>query len=159
MSYLPDTEWTLRWTRSLKWDSHQKMTKLFTTKTYQFQSTWKKTNLLTSSSCKNIGSSQSYFSQSTQVPILHKLNPTENYVSLWISGISTPWFQMTKLTLNNQLARRQMQQNTWKGNLYSASLFSLRLSAVCRWRTNGQWKWLHSILPAEFLPQETCTRS
>ena len=30
---------------------------------------------------------------------------------------------------------------------------------VCRWRTNGQWKCLHLILPADLLPTKTCTRS
>ena len=32
------------------------------------------------------GSSHCYLSQNTQVPYLHSGNPTENYVSLWISG-------------------------------------------------------------------------
>ena len=35
MIYLTDTERIKEWTRSLKWDSHQKVTKLFTTKTYR----------------------------------------------------------------------------------------------------------------------------
>ena len=39
---------------------------------------------------QNTGSSQCYHSQNTQVPYLHRGNPTENYVSLWISGKSTP---------------------------------------------------------------------
>ena len=36
-----------------------------------------------------LGSLQFYPSQSTQAPFLHRENPTEKYVSLWISGKST----------------------------------------------------------------------
>ena len=39
--------------------------------------------------------------------------------------------------------------NTWQGNPHSASLTALRLIIACRWRTNVQWKCMHSILLAE----------
>ena len=85
-------------------------------------------------------------------PILHRAHSTENYVSLWISGKSTPLLQTIILTLKTQSALCQMQHNTWQGNVFSASLIALRLLTVCRWRTNGQWKCLQSILPVELLP-------
>ena len=37
-------------------------------------------------------------------PVLHKGSPTENYVSLWISGKSTASLRMTKRTIFTQLA-------------------------------------------------------
>ena len=40
--------------------------------------------------CTNMWSLQSYPSQSTQALFLHRKNPTENYVSLCISGKSIP---------------------------------------------------------------------
>ena len=39
-----------------------------------------------------------------------------------------------------------------QGSHYSASLTAPKFITVCRWRTNGQWKRLHSILLAEPLP-------
>ena len=45
--------------------------------------------MLRSHLCTNMESSQCYCSQNTQVPYLHRGNPTGNYVSLWISGKST----------------------------------------------------------------------
>ena len=46
--------------------------------------------LFSSLLCTSMGSSQCYRSQNTQAPYLHRGNPTGNYVSLWISGKSTP---------------------------------------------------------------------
>ena len=83
---------------------------------------------------------------------LHKGSPTENYVSLWISGKSTVWLRMTILKINVQLALCQTQHNIWQGNLCSANLTALWPIIVCRWRTNGQLKGSHSILLAELLP-------
>ena len=102
--------------------------------------------------CTNMGSSQCHHSQNMQAPYLHKGSPTENYVSLWISQKSTPWLQTIILTIITQSALRQTQHNTWQGNPYSASLTALRLITACTWRTNVQWKCLHSILLADFLP-------
>ena len=45
--------------------------------------------MLSSPLCTNMGLSQCYRSQNTQAPFLYRGNPTENYVSLWISGKST----------------------------------------------------------------------
>ena len=59
---------------------------------------------------------------------------------------------MIILTITTQSALCQTQHNTWQGNPYSANLIAFRLTIVCRWRTNGQWKGLHSILLAELLP-------
>ena len=97
-------------------------------------------------------SSQYCFFPSTQVPYLHEGSPTENYVSLWISGKSTVWLRMTTLTLFIQLALRQMHHNTWQGSHYSTSFTTPELITACRWRTNVLWKCLHSILLAEALP-------
>ena len=99
-----------------------------------------------------MGSSQCYHSQNTQVPYLHRGNPTENYVSLWISGRSIPWLQMIILIIITQSALCQTQHNTWQGNPYSASLTAPRLIIACRWRTNVRSKCLLSILLAEPLP-------
>ena len=101
-----------------------------------------------------MGLSQSYPSQNTQVQFLRSENPTGSYVSLWILEKSTPWLQKNILTIITQSALCQTQHNTWQENLYSANLTALRLTIVCRWRTNGQWKGLLSILPAESLPTE-----
>ena len=87
-----------------------------------------------------MGSSPSYRSQNTQVPFLHRGNPTKKYVSLWISAKSTPWEQMIILTKIIQSAFCQMQHNTWQGSHYSASLTSPKLTTVCRWRNNIRWK-------------------
>ena len=152
MIYLLDTEWTLGWTRSSKCDSHRKMTELCTAKAYPCQSTWKKIQSLNSPSCTNTGLSQSYPSQNMQVPFLRSENPMENYVSLWTLGRSTPWLQMIILTIITQSALCQTQHNTWQGNPCSANLTALKLITVWRWRTNGQWKCLLSILLAELLP-------
>ena len=46
-------------------------------------------------------SSHYCFSLSTQVPYLDKGSPTENYVSLWISGKSTVWLRTDDYTNNN----------------------------------------------------------
>ena len=89
MTNLPDIEQAWRWTRNLRWDSHQKATKLITAKTYQCRSSWKRVCSLSWPLCTNMGSSQSWFSDITQVPFLRKENPMENYVSLWISKINT----------------------------------------------------------------------
>ena len=99
-----------------------------------------------------MGSSQCYRSQNTQVPYLHRGNPTENYVSVWISKKSTPWLQMIIRTIITQLALCQTQHNTWQENPYPASLTAVRIIIACRWHTNVRWKWLHSILLAELLP-------
>ena len=56
---------------------------------------------------------------------------------------------MIILTIITQSALCQTQHNTWQGNLYSANLAALRLTTVCRWRTNDQWRCLFSILLAE----------
>ena len=109
--------------------------------------------------CTNMGLSQSDLSRNMQVPFLHSENPTENYISLWISGKSTPTLQMIILTIVTQLAFCQTQHNTWQGNLYSANLTALGLIIVCRERNNGQWKSLLSILLAEFSPRGQTTRS
>ena len=67
-------------------------------------------------------SSQYCHSPKTQAPYLHKENPTDNYVSLWISGKSTVWLRMTIPTIINQLKVCQMQHNTRQGSHYSAKL-------------------------------------
>ena len=59
---------------------------------------------------------------------------------------------MTILIIIIQLVPCQTQHNIWQGSLSSAIWIVLRLTTVCRWRTKGQWKWFHSISPAEFLP-------
>ena len=87
-----------------------------------------------------------------RVPLLRSDNPMENYVTLWISGKSTPCSKMIILTIITQSALCQTQHNTWQGNPYSASLTAFKFITVCRWRTNGQWKCLHSNLLAEHLP-------
>ena len=46
-------------------------------------------------------------------PFSHRGSPTENYVSLWISGKSTVRLLMTKLTIIIELALCQTQHNTW----------------------------------------------
>ena len=51
-----------------------------------------------------------------------------------------------------QSALCQTQHNTWQGNPYPANLTALKLITVCRWRTNGPWRCLPSILLAERLP-------
>ena len=56
---------------------------------------------------------------------------------------------MTIKTTVTQSALRQTQHNTWQGNLSSARLIAHKPITVCRWRSNGQWKRLHLILPAE----------
>ena len=61
---------------------------------------------------------------------------------------------MTTLTIIIQSALCQMQHNTWQGSHYSVSLIAPKLNIACRWRTNAQWKCLHSILLAEPLPKE-----
>ena len=82
------------------------------------------------------------FLKKTQVPFLHRGNPTEKFASLWISGKSTPWLQMIILTRMTQSALCQMHHRTWQGNLYSASLIAFKPLTVCRWRTSGQWNLL-----------------
>ena len=72
MICLPDKEWILGWTQISRWDSDQEMTKLFTAKTCQFRSTWKKTSSLSWLSCTNMGSLRSYPSQSTIAPFCTK---------------------------------------------------------------------------------------
>ena len=89
-----------------------------------------------------------------RVPSLRSEHPMEKYVSLWISGKSTPCLQMIIQTIITQSTLCQTQHNTWQGSPCSASLTALRLITVCKWRTNGQWKCLLSILLAEFLPTE-----
>ena len=54
-------------------------------------------------------------------PVLHKGSPTENYVSLWISGKSTGWLRTTVLTIIIQVALSQTLHNTWQGNYRSAN--------------------------------------
>ena len=61
---------------------------------------------------------------------------------------------MTTLTIIIQSALYQMQHNTWQENHYSVSLIAPKRITACRWRTNGQWNCLHSILLAEPLPPE-----
>ena len=75
MMYLTDTEGTLEWTRSLKSDSHRKMTTLFTAKAYRCRSTWKNSYLLNYPLFTNMGLSQSYPSQNMQVLYLHRAKP------------------------------------------------------------------------------------
>ena len=99
-------------------------------------------------------SSQYCLSPSSQAPDLHKVNPTENYVSLCISGKSTVWLRMIILTITTQAAPCQKQQNTWQESFYSASLTAPKLIMVCRWQTNAQSKCLLSNLQAELLPTE-----
>ena len=57
---------------------------------------------------------------------------------------------MTILTTNIQLALCQTQHNTRRGRQYSASLTAPKRIIACRWRTNGQWKCLHSIASRAF---------
>ena len=96
-------------------------------------------------------SSQYCFSPSIQVLFLHKGSPTENYVCLCISEKSTTWLWMTIQTIIIQLAHFQVPHNTWQGSLLSANFAAPKLIIVCRWRTNGQWKCLHSSLLAKLL--------
>ena len=86
------------------------------------------------------------------IPIFAQRKPYGKIRFLWILEKWTPWLQMIIPTIFIQSALCQTQHNTWQGNLYSANLAALKLIIVCRWRTNGQWKCLHSILPAELLP-------
>ena len=90
-------------------------------------------------------SSQYICFQSTQAPFLRKENPTEKYVFLWISKKSTLQLLMIKLKIFIQSALCQRQHNTWLRNLSPANWIAFRIIAVCRWRTNGQWKCLHSL--------------
>ena len=60
---------------------------------------------------------------------------------------------MITLTKNIELAFCLMQHNTWQGSHYSANLTAPKLITACNWRTNVQWKCLHSILLAELLPK------
>ena len=87
-------------------------------------------------------------------PYLHRGNPTESYVSLWISRKSTPWLQMILLIITIQLALCQTQHNTWQESHCSVSRIAPKRITACRWRTNDQCKCLHSILLAELLPTE-----
>ena len=155
MTSLPDIEWILGWTQNARWNSHQKMKEPFTAKAYQCRSTWKKIYSLSSPLCTNMGSSQSYLSQNTQVPFLHRGKSTDNYVLLRISGESIPWLEMLKITIVTQSAFCPVLINTWQESLYSATLIAPKPITVYRWPTNGQWKCLHSILLAERLPTNT----
>ena len=92
-------------------------------------------------------------------PIFAQRKANGNYVSLWTSENPTPWLQMIILSIITQWTLCLFQHNTWQANLYSASSIAPRLINVCRWRTNVQWKCLHSISPAEFWLLETCARS
>ena len=98
------------------------------------------------------------FSPSRQVQYLHKGSPMENYVSLSISGKSIVWLWMTIPTIVIQLALYRTQHNTWQKSHYSANLTAPKLITVCRGRTNGQRKCLHSILLAELLPTKDLHR-
>ena len=85
-------------------------------------------------------------------PTFAQRKPNGKLLLLAESRKSTPWLQLIILLIFTQSALRQMQHNTWQESLYSASLIDPKLVTVCRWRTNRQWKWLHSFLPAEFFP-------
>ena len=50
--FLPDVEETLRWTKNSRWNSHQKLIKLFISKAYQCQPAWKKTQCWVDSDAK-----------------------------------------------------------------------------------------------------------
>ena len=76
----------------------------------------------------------------------------ENCVTLWISGRSTIELEMITLIKITQSAVCQMQHNTWKKGLSSASSTARKHITVCRGRFNGQWKCLHSFLLEELLP-------
>ena len=97
-------------------------------------------------------SSRYCLSPSTQVPYLHRGNPTENNVFLRRSRKSTVWLRMTEPTTIIQLAACETQQNTWQKSPCFANRIALRLITVCSWPTNGQWKCSCSILLSEFVP-------
>ena len=61
---------------------------------------------------------------------------------------------MISLTVVIQFELCQTQHHIWQGSLSSVSMIAPRLITVCRWRTNGHWKCLHSILLAELLLTE-----
>ena len=71
-------------------------------------------------------------------PFLHRGNPTENFVFMWISGNTTVCLPMTIPLTIMQLAACQTQHNTWRGSLYSASSIAFRLITDLIWRINGQ---------------------
>ena len=91
---------------------------------------------------------------SRHFPYLHRGSPTGNYVFFLISEKSKVWLSMTLPTKIIQLEPCQTQRSTWQGSLYTANWTALRPITNCKWRTNGQWKCFHSILPAELLPTQ-----
>ena len=50
---------------------------------------------------------------------------------------------------SNPVSTYQTQHNTWQVIPSSASSIAPKRISVCRLRTNGLWKWSHSILLAE----------
>ena len=60
--------------------------------------------------------------------------------------------QLNLSTVNTHSAICPKQHITRQRILTFASLIATRLITVCRWRTSGQWKCLHSLLLAELLP-------
>ena len=90
-------------------------------------------------------SSHYCLSPSTRAPYLCKGSPTGNYVSFGDPN--------GKLRLLGDLRKiNSLITEEYTNNNHPVSTLSDAAQHLCRWRTNGHWKCLHSILPAEALP-------
>ena len=86
--------------------------------------------------------------KNTQVPSSHR----ENTKKTTSSNGAQHNQQSDCRSPHQQQPPSQTEHNTCQGSLPSASLIAPRLIIGCKWRTNGQWKGLHSILLTEHLP-------
>ena len=75
---------------------------------------------------------QHCLSPSTQLPSLHRGNWTKYYFVLWISRKSTVWLQKTTPTTMTQSVLCWTQHFSWRGSLFSASVFAAKFITVCK---------------------------